>query len=109
MSRTRTRLIGWTYDDARQEIRIPSGHVIPLIEIAQRIQNDLACCYNFGGAWSGWRMRGRFLYAPGMKRGGGALSPQNWQRFVAFCDELDREELREVRLPAQRIPLRLVR
>ncbi len=67
MCRIRTRLIGWTYDETRQEIHTPAGHVIPLRDIAQRMQDDARCRYDFGGEWNGWKMRGNRLI-PGSSR-----------------------------------------
>jgi hypothetical protein len=64
MSQKRGRLIGWTYDDDAQEIRSPSGKVITLAEVAQRLQDDVACHHDFGGEWSGWKMRHQFLITP---------------------------------------------
>lgn len=64
MGRMRQRYNGWTYDDARQEMRTPSGIIITVPALAARMQSDLACNYDFAGPWSGWRMRGARLIPP---------------------------------------------
>lgn len=108
MARKRTRLIGWTYDDERQEIRTQGGRVIPLIEVAQRLQDDVNCRFDFGGAWLGWRMRGDRLYPPGHKRGNGSITPWCWPAFVAYLDDMSRRDLAAAGIPLARTPLRLV-
>lgn len=64
MSRHRARLIGWDYDDRRQQITTPAGQIITLTSIAQRLQDAQTCRYDFDGAWTGWRMRGARLMPP---------------------------------------------
>lgn len=87
MSRPRARLIGWTYDDKRQELRTPAGHIIPLQQIAQRLQDDAACHYDFGGQWSGWRMRGDRLMPPRSGKNGPALKPDTAPEFARWIAE----------------------
>ncbi len=87
MGRIRARLIGWTYDDTRQEIHTPAGAVIPLRDIAQRLYDDIRCRYDFGGAWTGWKMRGDRLIPPHGGRFGPALKPDTAAAFARWVAE----------------------
>lgn len=87
MSRPRSRLTGWTYDDERQVIRSPAGYTITLREIAQRLQDDLACRYDFAGPWTGWKMRGNRLIPPQSGRSGPVLKPESAPLLIAWANE----------------------
>lgn len=84
MSRQRGRLIGWTYDDDRQELRTPAGHVITLQQIARRLQDDHTNRHDFGGSWSGWKMRGDRLIPPRSGRNGPVLKPNTGPDFARW-------------------------
>lgn len=87
MPRKRSPLIGWTYDDECQEIRTPSGRVITLMSVAQRLQDDIACRFDFLEAWNGWKMRGGKLYPPHSGRNGPALTPNTAPMFANWINE----------------------
>ena len=93
MSRPRSRLIGWNYDDQRQEIHAPSGQIITLANIAQRQQDDLACNYDFNGPWSGWRMRGDRLTPPHTGKNL-ALKPYTAPLFTRWVNDAMRSDQR---------------
>lgn len=106
MARPRSRMIGWTYDDKRQEIHTPSGHAITLHDVAQMLYDQVVCHHDFKGAWSGWRMRGDQLYPPGHKRGAGCIKPTSWPAWRAHLDDLDQRDLAAVGLDTSRNTLR---
>lgn len=84
MPRHHPRLIGWIYDDHRQQIHTPAGAVIPLTSIAQRFADDIACRYDFAGPWKGWRMRGDRLLTPYSTRA--VLKPTTAPLFLRWVD-----------------------
>jgi hypothetical protein len=99
MSRPRDRLIGWTYDDKRQEIRTPSGRIITLRAIAQRMQDDIRCRYDFGGAWEGWKMRGDRLMPPRSGKNGPALKPNTAPEFARWIADARGQPAADARRP----------
>lgn len=103
MCRIRTRLIGWTYDETRQEIHTPAGHVIPLRDIAQRMQDDARCRYDFGGEWNGWKMRGNRLIPPHSGKFGPAIKPDTAPLFARWITESARGDA-----PQPRPKLRII-
>lgn len=84
------RMTGWTYNEIRQEIRAPSGTIITLASVASRIQSDLACNYDFTGAWNGWRMRGDRLMPPHAGRSA-ALKPYTAPLFARWINDAARQ------------------
>ena len=54
----------WKFDPVRQELRAPSGWKITVREIAQALQDKVACRYDLTGPWTGWRIRGKVLTGP---------------------------------------------
>ena len=69
MGRKRARLMGWSYDDARQEITAPwFNRKIPLVQVAQWQQDLIRCHFDLTGPWAGWRIRGKVLKGPNGER-----------------------------------------
>lgn len=84
MPRHRARLIGWTYDDSRQEIRTPHGRIITLHDVAQMLADHRDCRFDFAGPWTGWRMRGDRLIPPHAGQRGPALKPDTAPLFARW-------------------------
>ena len=85
MPRPRSRIVGWTYNDTRQELQAPSGRIITLDEITKTLADHRDCCIDFAGPWMGWRMRHQFLIPP---TGSSArLTPSNARRFAEWVNE----------------------
>lgn len=86
MSRHRAHLSNWTYNEQAQEIHTPAGQTITLQEIAQRLHDDAACRYDFGGAWSGWKMRGTRLIPPHCGKAAAAITPRTGPNLLRWIE-----------------------
>lgn len=54
----------WTFDAGKQVLSSPFGYTITVKEIATQLQDKVANSHDFGGAWSGWKMRQGVLIGP---------------------------------------------
>ena len=54
----------WKFDPEAQTLRAPSGWTITVREIAQALQDRIACRHDLTGPWAGWRIRGKVLIGP---------------------------------------------
>jgi hypothetical protein len=54
----------WKFDRKAQVLRAPSGWSITVREIAQALQDRIACRYDLTGPWAGWRIRGKTMTGP---------------------------------------------
>lgn len=87
MGRRRRRIAGWTWNDERQELKTPTGHVITLDEITTLLADHRECRIDFTGPWIGWRMRHQFLIPPGTARDGPKITPQHGRYFARWVHE----------------------
>lgn len=87
MPRPRNRL-SWIYDDSRQEFTTPSGRVITLWEVARLFYDQVTGTHDLGGAWTGWKIRGACLRAPGWSTRRG-IRPENLKQFEAWLRECE--------------------
>jgi hypothetical protein len=74
----------WRYDENRQEFHTPSGRIITLTSIATMLDDQLHNRHDFGGPWTGWRMRGNRLSPP--RCGSAALKPDTGQAFLRWIE-----------------------
>lgn len=78
--------LNWKYDDDRQELRAPSGVVVTVKEIAQRLHDDATCRYDFGGPWLGWKMRGDRLIPPHCGQHHAAITPRTGPKLLRWIE-----------------------
>jgi hypothetical protein len=57
-------MFNWTFNQATQQLRAPSGLTITVKEIARWIQDRAYHRYDLTGPWQGWHVCGRFLKGP---------------------------------------------
>lgn len=100
--------LNWLYNDERQEFVTPNGRTVSLHEIVGMIEAQLYCNFDFGGAWSGWRMRGHRLIPPGWSLRGPAITAHTGSAFARWIATGDQAAAVPRRPPVGRPRLQLV-
>lgn len=82
------RRLNWTYNDEQQHFETPSGRIVTLRDIAAMLHDQAEGRIDLGGAWSGWRIRGRELIPPRATGNGPRLTPDNLAAFLRWASPI---------------------